>query len=431
MESGDLQAGRQPIDGAPAARSWGAGLGSWVSRRPCAAPAALLVVVVMLAFPAGASAVFKPRRSTVDAPGLSAGPFITSAGLAWEGPRGIMLTNSAGRSTVLARPDAPNWDGSADLAWFGAEWWAIARPSGVLAGRVGGTLHALPLLRRCDPGSATIKPGVLVTQFAISGDHLYAGLPRVCLARRGAPFGEVVDIDLRSRRWRVLAPMPGTLEDLAAAGKYLAIAYGVTTHSSGSRLAVRVLNAATGVSVRQITPPRRTNGAEPSGASGIQVDNAGDVLVAEGCCGIHPGQLAHIAQPPRFGRDWWARAGSTVGHETHLGSDAALSDGRVAFLSTEAGISGDTAIDVRNLLAATTRTVVVFTGSASTESLALNGDTLAWTQQSTAIENCATVPLSALELASLDMRDWTASPFVVRGVPAPAQDPGERRCEQL
>jgi len=86
---------------------------------------------------------------------------------------------------------------------------------------------------------------------------------------------------------------------------------------------------------------------------------------------------------------------------------------------------------VRNLLAATTRTVVVFTGSASTESLALNGDTLAWTQQSTAIENCATVPLSALELASLDMRDWTASPFVVRGVPAPAQDPGERRCEEM
>ena len=250
-----------------------------------------------------------------------------------------MLTSSAGRSTVLARPDAPNWDGVVDLAWFGRDWWAVARPSGVLAGRIGGQLRALPLLRKCNPGSTSITPGVLVMQYAVSGEHLYAALPSVCLARRRAPFGEVVDIDLRSRRWHVLTPMPGTLDYIAASGKYLALAYwrGTQRSTAETRPFVRVLDAATGALVNQITPPRNTGGERPSTTSGIQVDDNGDVLVTEGCCGAPPGQLAHIAQPPPIRSGWWwARAGSTVGHETHLGSDAVLSDGRVAFLSADA-----------------------------------------------------------------------------------------------
>ena len=409
-----------------------------------ASPVAFVVAVLMLAGPVLASAGMHTEGSSVDAPGLSAGPFFTGAGLVWESSHGIMLTNSAGRSKVLARPDAPNWDGFVDLAWFGRDWWAVARPSGVLAGRIGGQLRALALLRKCNPGSTSIKPGVLVTQYAVSGEHLYAALPSVCLARRGAPFGEVVDIDLRSRRWHVLAPMPGTLDYMAASGKYLALAYwrGTQRSTAETRPFVRVLDAATGAPVNPITPPRRTGGERPSTTSGIQVDDNGDVLVTEGCCGAPPGQFAHIAQPPPIRSGWWwARAGSTVGHETRLGSDAVLSDGRVAFLSTDASDPESTTIDVRNLLAGTTRTVVDFTGSASANSLALSGNELAWAQQSTVVnvlsgpapgggsfESCTPVPLSPIELASLDLRDIPSSPVLVRGVPIPPQYANEPPC---
>jgi hypothetical protein len=408
-----------------------------------AIPVALVVAVLMLAGPVLASAGMYAEGSSVDAPGLSAGPFFTGAGLVWESAHGIMLTNSAGRSKVLARPDASNWDGFVDLAWFGRDWWAVARPSGVLAGRIGGQLRALALLRKCNPASTSIKPGVLVTQYAVSGEHLYAALPSVCLARHGAPFGEVIDVDLRSRRWRVLAPMPGTLDYMAASGKYLALAYwrGTQRSTAETRPFVRVLDAATGALVNQVTPPPNTGGARPHSTSGIQVDNHGDVLVTEGCCGTPPGQLAHVAQPVEIRGWWWARAGSRVGHETHLGSDAVLSAGRVAFFSADAGNSGGRTIDVRNLLAGTTRRVVVFTGSVSADSLALSGNELAWAQQSTVVnvlsgpapgggsfESCTPVPLSPIELANLDLRNIPSSPVVVHGVPIPPQYANEPPC---
>ncbi len=397
----------------------------------------------MLAGPVAASAVLPAGGSSVDAPGLTAGPFITGAGLVWESSGEVMLTNFADRSSVLAAPDAPNWDNFADLAWFGRQWWAVARPSGVFAGRIGGPLRELPLLSKCNPGSTKIRPGVEVAQYAVSGDQLYAALPSVCLARRGAPFGEVVDVNLRSRRWHVITAMPGTLDYLAASEKYLALAYwrAPPRPSTERRLFVRVLDAATSALVNQITPPPNPGGVGPNSASSIQVDDHGDVLVTAGCCGASPGQLAHVAQPPQRKGWWWARAGSTVGHETHLGSDAVLSDGRVAFLSTDASNPESTTIEVRNLLAGTTRTIVVFSGSASADSLALSGNGLAWAQQSTVVnvlsgptagggsfEECKDVPLSPPELTSLDLRDIPSPPVVVSGVPIPPQYANEPPC---
>ena len=128
-------------------------------------------------WPVAASA--RPPTRDIDAPGLLSGPFITSRGLAWESRRGIMLTTATGRSTVLAPPDAPNWDGFDDMAWLGQNWWALARPSGVFAGRIGGALRELPSLRRCNPGSRRI-PRSAVT-YAVSDGHLYAALPAYCL----------------------------------------------------------------------------------------------------------------------------------------------------------------------------------------------------------------------------------------------------------
>ena len=145
----------------------------------------------------------------VDVSGLIEGPLITSAGWVWEGSDGIVVTSPAGRSTVLAPPDAPNWDNLVDMAWFGQEWWVLARPSGVVAGRVGGPLRSLPLLDRCNPGATKLTPGVEATHYAVSGDHLYAALPSSCIAR---PENTVQradqDIDLRSHRSHALAPDP-------------------------------------------------------------------------------------------------------------------------------------------------------------------------------------------------------------------------------
>ena len=386
---------------------------------------ASVLAVFMLASPVAASVAPPAEGASVDAPGLAEGPFITGAGLVWKGPYGVMLTNTAGSSSVLAPPDAPNWNGATDLAWFGQDWWALARPSGVLAGRIGGRLRELPSLRKCNPGSASLKPGVGVAEYAVSGDHLYAVLASGCLPHRAAPFGEIVDVDLRSRRWRVLAPMPGTLAYIAASGKYLALAYwrGPPRSSGERRLLVRILHAATGAVVNQITPPASAGGFGANGISGIQVDDHGDALVTVGCCGSTPGQLAHVAQPAEIRAWWWARAGSTVGQEAHLGDDAVLSDGRVAFSSAEASGLQRTTIDVTNLLAGTTRTAVVFSGSASAHGLALSGNELAWAQQSTVVnvtggpvagggsfESCAPVALSPIELASVDLREIPSTP---------------------
>ncbi len=114
-----------------------------------------MLTVSLLAQPVTASAGLPAGSSPVDAPGLLAGPVITDAGLAWESLDGIVLTNSAGRSAMLGPPDPPNWDNFVDLTWFGRDWWVLARPSGVLAGRIGGPLRELPLLGGCNPGSTS------------------------------------------------------------------------------------------------------------------------------------------------------------------------------------------------------------------------------------------------------------------------------------
>lgn len=402
---------------------------------------ALVVAASMLARPVVASAALRAGISGFDAPGLTAGPFITDAGLVWESSDGIVLSDAAGRSTVLAPPDAPNWDNLVDLAWFGRGWWAVAHPSGVLAGRIGGPLRELPLLQKCNPGSTSLEPGVAATQYALSGDHLYAALPSGCLGRRESGFGKLVDIDLQSHRWHVLTRMPGTLDYMAASGKYLAVAFtrGVPYSTAGGRLLVRVLNATSGALVNQIAPPPSTGGAENS-ASGIQVDDRGDVLVTVGCCAA-PNRLARVAQPLEIRAWWWARARSTIGQETQLGSDAVLSDGRVAFLSTDPSDPASTTVDVRNLLAGTTTTVVVFAGSVHANGLALSGNELAWDQQSTVVnvvggptagggsfEECKDVPLSPPELASLDLGDIPSPPLVVSGAPIPPQYANEPPC---
>jgi hypothetical protein len=350
-----------------------------------------------------------------------------------------MLTDRAGGSKVLAPLDARNGDGFVDLAWFGVNEWALARPSGVVAGRIGGPLSELRLLRKCNPGSPAIPPDAAM--YALSKGHLFAALPAPCFPARRAPLGVVLDINLHSRHSRVLARLPGTLEGVAASGRYVALAYvspplrlitppNSRTPSPEPRPFVRVLDAATGSVVNQIAPPASIKGYD---ASAVQVDSRGDVLVTSGCGAVSPGQLAHIARMPCLTSWWWARARSAVGHQTTLGSDAVLSDGRAAFLPSAGG-----GIDVRDLLHGTTGTVVAFSGSVSPlyEGLALSGTQLVWAQQSTVVnvvrtansQTCTSVPLSPVELASLDVRNIPSSPVLITGAPIPLQYASEPPC---
>jgi hypothetical protein len=402
----------------------------------------LILAIGMLAVPIAASAALPAEGSSVDAPGLSAGPFLGNAGLVWEGPEGIMLTGSAAKSTVLAPSDAPNWDNFVDLAWFGADWWVVAEPSGVFAGEIGGELSELPVLRRCNPATPTATPESSAPLYAVSGEHLYAVLPAHCFIHPPARREAVVDIDLRSHHWHVLPAVPGNIALVAASGKYLAIAYmrgppranartRSNLHREKPQLFVRVLNARTGTTVNQVTPPPDSPERDRT-ASGIQVDNQGDVLVSAGCCAVAPGALAHVAQPVEISAWWWARAGARVGREVELGSDAVLSDGRVAFFSTDENET----IDVVDLLTDTRRTIVSFSGSMHATSLAFSGNGLTWAQQSSVIEvvtapgfqECRNVALSPVELASLDLRFVPSSPISVSGAPIPAQYANQPPC---
>ena len=378
----------------------------------------------------GAAAVRSAEASTVDAPGWTSGPVITGSGLVWESSGGVMLTDSAGESSVLAVPDGPNWDNVVDQAWFGLDWWVLARPSGVVGGRIGAGLRELPLLQRCNPASARVPmPPADAAEplYAISGEELYAALPQRCFADRGKSW-TVVTIDLRTSRWHVLARGLGSADSLAASGHYVALAYarsdshstaGEPNAATGSVL-VRVWDAAHGAPAHRIKLNPR---AAPSAGSVVQVDERGDVLISTGCCGER--QLAHAAQPAEIQEFWWARAGSAVAKEVRLGDDAVLSDGRVAFLSSERGSPSVATIEVTNLLTGATRTIVSFPGTATANGLALSGNTVAWEQQSWVVNgstDCQAVALSPPQLAGVDLRAVSASPIPVNGVPIPPQD---------
>jgi hypothetical protein len=298
-------------------------------------------------------------------------------------------------------------------------------------------------LSRCNPASTNPTSVGALTRYVVSGEHLYAALDGRCFARHSQPTGAVVDVDLRSRRERVLSPLPGSLLFMAVAGRYVALAYVPSPPRSTAKPTptgragplVRVLDAATGALVKQLRPPASTSALHRNIVSGLQVDRHGDVLVTVGCCAPQPGELAHYARPlgtrPRW---WWAGARATVGRETHLGRDAVLSAGRVAFLSSDP--SGDETIDVRDLRRGTTRTIVSFSGSISAQGLALSGNGLAWAQQSSVISvsrggssySCTPVFLSPVQLASLDLGETRHTPIVVKGVPIPPQYANEPPC---
>lgn len=408
-----------------------------------AALAGLTVAVLALVWPFAAGAVLPAQGPGVDAPGLTAGPLVTDAGLVWQNSTAIELTDAAGDSRQLsAGVGRPGTDAFHD-AWFGLQYWVVARPSGVFAGPIGGALRKPALLQRCNPTARGAPPGVSAALYALSGEQLFAALPARCFARRSTPLPTVVDLNLRTRRWHVLAQIPGELGYLAASGNYVPLAYWRTpsrrsganrTGSPASPLFVRVFNALTGALVNQVVPPSSdsSTGFRSNVAAGLQVDQYGDVLVHEtvGCC------TAKTAQPPPLPQWWWwAKPRAAVGHLVALGNDAELSGGRVAFFSSDPSDGAET-IDVADLRAGVTRAIVTFPGTASASSLGFSGNGLAWAQQSTVVNvtktpdtySCTRVALGPLQLVSVDLRSVPSSPLVEDGAPIPPQYAHEPMC---
>jgi hypothetical protein len=159
----------------------------------------------------------------------------------------------------------------------------------------------------------------------------------------------------------------------------------------------------------------------------LQLDRRGDVLVSIGGSGAS--SLAHVAQPLRRAGLWWGAVDSHRGTALHLGVPAVLSEGRVASVgSTPQG--EDKAIRLSDLRSGATRTLVGFSGVAEVAGLALSGNELAWSQESTMIERtdagCSSVALAPPQLVRVDLRALPIAPVTITGPSAPP--PRGREC---
>jgi hypothetical protein len=306
--------------------------------------------------------------------------------------------------------------GAFDDAWFGLGWWVLVRPSGVFSGPIGGTLRKLSLLQRCH-----------AKLYALSGERLFAAFAGGCPAGHTSR-GALMEIDLRTHRWRVLAPLPGAAASLAASGSFVALAY--WRHggeASRARLFVRVFDAQTGALVSQIAQPASVLSFGRVG--NVQVDSSGDVLVTteppSEPVGGGPG-------PPSLEDWWWAKPKATVAHllfEHLRGAHAQLSDRRVAFFWGQS-------ITVMDLHSGSTRPIVSFPGTATPSYFAISGNELAWAQQSSvwnvtvagSLTTCTRVPLTPTELVGIDLRSIGSAPLVIDGAPIPQQYANESPC---
>jgi len=385
------------------------------------ATAGLTVGVPAVAWPFSAGAAV-PAPPGLAAPGLTAGPVVTDAGLVWQSSTAIELTDAAGNSRTLAAVVGTPATGAFDDAWFGTRWWVLVRPWGVFSGAIGGTLHKLPLLQRCN-----------AALYALAGEQLFTAFTGGCSAEH-ITHSALVEIDLRTHRWRVLAPFRGAPASLAASGSFVALAYwrhsGKASQSSRARLFVRVFDTHTGTLVNQIAQPASV--ASFAGIGNVQVDRSGDVLVYA-TLGYDTARLAVPAPPPQWW--WWARPKATTARllfEHRNGVDAQLSDRRVAF-------SSGNSIAVMDLHSGSTRTIATFTGTATAYYLGLTGNELAWAQQSsvwtcTAAGSLITytrVLLTPTQLVGIDLRSIGSAPLVIDGAPIPLQYANEPPCPPL
>ncbi len=327
-----------------------------------------------------------------------------------------------------------------------SRWEARVSNGHVLAGRLGGRLRQVAPLRRClplRPASGAIGPSAQASELllAISGERLFAVVDPRCLHRAGYGRAAIIAINLKTRSWSLLIPIPAGAIGLAAAEGRLAVTLASTTASPrAARATVVVYDTHTQRRLFRISVPQTQ---ERVLSLVTAVDSLGDVLVT--VTNHHP--------PPstQASSGWWATPRSPAAHalpalittgpaisssgargEPPRTGAAALSDGRVAY-ATGSGYEGER-IEVLNVRNRRTRTVIQMRSEMWLLGLDFAGDALTWAQQSAVPEgsggpvpgggtyfSCVIKPLGPAELRFVDLRSVTASGLVV-GEPLPAAD---------
>jgi hypothetical protein len=296
----------------------------------------------------------------------------------------------------------------------------------VRAAQIGGRLAAVKTLGRCVPMPSTTAVSTKRRLMALDGSDLYAVVRSRCLQGQAGP--ELVRVGLTKRVLQVLAPVKAGAVNLAASGPRLALTY--INGSQQTRVDVRAARG--GRSLFTVISPVDERTAE---SPVTQIDSAGDVLVT-----------ATIPVGPTLSAlGWWANARSRVGRPLEgvasielpqgypepttssvsypVSVAAALSDGRLAYTAYVSGTADEEAIEVIDLAANTTRTVVSFPGSAGVLGVDLSGTELAWAEQSLGYDTgmgCAIGDGRALTPVQLTHASITSpEPIIEPGLPVP------------
>jgi hypothetical protein len=370
--------------------------------------------VVLGAVVALYSAPASGARITV-ASGLDSGPQITGSGLVWHASSAEMLTGRRGRTRKL-----PGGSGFA-LTSPTSDWMVVVGNRRILAGRIGGRLAAVAVLRRCRPPIAAgwfgDPRGALL---ALSGSRLYAVINPRCLRRPDHGKWMLLSIDLQSGSSRLLTAVSKLTVSLSASERRVAVTR--LRRASSSTVLVIMRDAADGRRLSEVAVNTRMVRVE---RVSTQVDDRGDVLV-----------LSSFFRPPAGGSvGWWAKRGGPVRELGLLAgpSGAALSDGRIAYArKSESG--GQQRLVVLNLRRGSSRVVADFVGEAKVTGLDLSGGELAWAQDDTApvvrsevlangatSERCQVVQLGPVRLRSIDLRAVRGGPLQI-GAPLPVID---------
>jgi hypothetical protein len=228
----------------------------------------------------------------------------------------------------------------------------------------------------------------------------------------------MVRVPLGGGALEVLARVPTGAISLVATGARLGLTYEDPEKSAG-RVSVEVRNTSHAKLLYTVDAPadeQRWDRFERT-----EIDAAGDVLVTSRFF-VPPG--------PAIAHGWWGNAttptGRSLGETAH--NVASLAEGRIAYVSEQAGVEQ---INVLDLASDTTRTLVTFPGSARVEGVGIGKTRLAWAQQSFGYTPPTTggfpcvsqVSVSPTELLESAL-STTGLPIVVDGVAvAPAGAP--------
>jgi hypothetical protein len=327
-------------------------------------------------------------------PTFVAGPLLSGGTLVWQDTAGLQALSPGGvPRTLLSAGRLP------EVA-AGGGWIALDTGGALLAGRADGTLAPVGLPRGCLPLAAAKPPyaaeGFPAARalFAISGPHLLVVVGPGCQAGRrdrGAAT-RVVMFGLHGRRTELVRRLSHRPLAVSLAGGTVAL-FDSTTNPGVGTFTV----------LRPHTPPLAEHAAGTQGqqiAPAIEVDQTGNVLATALTRVPPPGLMAASGVAIPAGGDALdpgiQATDPFAGQSIPLRPAAALSDGRLAFLTETAantGRSGEsvpaappTKIEVLDIATDTAVATIDIAPDNDVLGIALEGSDLTWIQQPVTVD---------------------------------------------